>query len=144
MLFERILVPYDGSKYALRAFKIALNMAKKYDSKLTLLTILNRSPTGFWYLDNRLADAELIKQTKAVRKEFAKLEKTAQKSGVNINAKIIESPVITKAIVNFAKTKKFSLLIIGSQGRTGLDKIVLGSVANGVVNSSRIPVLVVK
>ena len=47
-------------------------------------------------------------------------------------------------IVTFAKTKKIDLIVMGSHGKTGFDKLMLGSVANGVVQRARCPILIVK
>ena len=51
---------------------------------------------------------------------------------------------IVKEIVNFAKSKKFDLIVMGSHGRTGLNKLILGSVANGVAQQAKCSVMVVK
>ena len=47
MLFKNILVPHDGSGNSKHAFKVALDMAKKYNSKISMVTVLDMSP-GYW------------------------------------------------------------------------------------------------
>lgn len=144
MLFQNILVPYDGSKFAIRAFKVALDMAKKYNSKITVITVLNIPLSGSWYVDNRIVDAGLRREHKAVENEFVKLTNMAKKLRVNFNSKIIEAQNIGKTIVNYAKSRKIDLVVMGSHGRTGWDKLILGSIANGVSNRVHCPVLIVK
>lgn len=144
MLFENILVPYDLSKCSNHAFKIALNMAEKYNSKLNILTCIEGDPWHHKYYDSR-ADAELLKkQRKATEENTSKLEEDAKKKGVKITTKIIKTESIVKQIVSFAKSQKIDLVVMGSHGRTGFDKFLLGSVTNGVAQKVNCPVLIVK
>lgn len=144
MLFQNILVPYDGSKFANRAFKIALNLGKKYSSKITILTVLNTPMTGSWYVDNRIADADLKRQLKIIQGQFKKFSESAKKSNIKFNSKIIYPQNVGKAIVSYAKSSKIDLVVMGSHGKTNWDKLILGSVASGVSNRVHCPVLIVK
>lgn len=144
MLFKNILVPFDLSKSSTRAFKVALDIAKKYDSKITILTAVEGDSWHHKFYDSR-ADNELIKkQKKAASKFIENLEQSGKKADVPIKSQIVKSTSTVQTIVTYAKSRKFDLIVIGSHGRTGLDKLILGSVANGVVQKSRCPVLVVK
>lgn len=144
MLFQNILVPFDGSKFANRAFKIALNMAKKYSSKVTILTVLNNPISGSWYVDNRIADADLKRQLKVIQNQFDKFAESAKKSNVKFHSKTIYPQNVGKAIVSYAKSNKIDLVVMGSHGKTNWDKLILGSVASGVSNRVHCPVLIVK
>lgn len=144
MLFKNILVPFDLSKSSKHAFKVALDIAKKYDSKITILTAVEGDSWHHKYYDSR-ADNELITKQKKVASKFIEdLVESGQKSNVPIKSQIVKSTSTVQTIVNFAKSRKFDLIVLGSHGRTGLDKLILGSVANGVVQKSRCPVLVVR
>ncbi len=144
MIFKNILVPYDLSKSANHAFKIALDIAKKYDSKLTVLTSIEGDSWHHKYYDSR-ADNELLRnQKKAAIKYIEKLENQTKKANISFKYQIIKSTSTVKTIVDFAKSRKHDLIVMGSHGRTGLDKLILGSVANGVVQKSSCPVLIVK
>ena len=144
MLFENILVPFDLSAQSTRSFKIALDMAKKYNSKITLLTCLEGDAWHHKYYDSR-ADSELIKkQRKATKTHLEKLDLLAKKSNVSIKSHILTSKSVVNDIVIFAKSRKYDLIVIGSHGKTGFDKLLLGSVANGVSQKARCPVLIVK
>jgi len=144
MIFKNILVPYDLSKQSNHAFKIALDMAKKYESKITVLTSIEGDSWHHKYYDSR-ADNELLRnQKKAATKYIERLEKEAKKGNVPFKFDIIKSTSTVKTIVDFAKSRKHDLIVMGSHGRTGLDKLILGSVANGVVQKSSCPVLIVK
>ena len=144
MLFENILVPYDLSKCSNHAFKVALNMAEKYDSKLNVLTCIEGDPWHHKFYDSR-ADAELLKnQRKAAEEYTSKLEEAAKKKNIKITTKVIKTESIIKQIISFTKSKKIDLVVMGSHGRTGFDRFILGSVTNGVAQKVNCPVLIVK
>lgn len=144
MLFENILVPFDLSNPSNQAFKIALDIAQKYNSKITLLTCVEGDAWHHKFYDAR-ADSELLKkQTKVAKKYMEKLEESANKAGVKIKLQILKSTSVVKDIATFAKSRKIDLIVMNSHGRTGLDKLILGSVANGVIQRSTTPVLLIK
>jgi len=144
ILFQNILVPFDLSNQSTRAFKVALNIAKKYQSKVTLLTCLEGDAWRHYYYDSR-ANSQLIKkQRKITEKYLEKLELLAKKNNISVKSKILTSKSVVNDIVTFAKSRKHDLVIIGSHGRTGFDKLLLGSVANGVSQKTNCPVLIVK
>lgn len=143
-MFQNILVPFDLSVQSTRAFKVALDLAKNYGSKVTLLTCLEGDAWHHKYYDAR-ADSELIKKQKKVTKEhLEKLESLADKNNISIKSQILTSKSVVNDIVTFAKSRKYDLIVIGSHGRTGFDKLLLGSVANGVSQKSTCPILIVK
>ncbi|MCA9819332.1 MAG: universal stress protein [Nitrosarchaeum sp.] len=143
-MFSNILVPFDLSNQSIRAFKVALDVAKKYNAKITILTCLEGDAWHHKFYDSR-ADNELIKKQKKVTlTHIAKLETLANKAGVVIKSQILKTTSTVRDIVMFAKSRKVDLIIMGSHGRTGMDKILLGSIANGVTQKSICPVLVVK
>lgn len=144
MLFENILVPFDLSGPSNQAFKTALDIAQKYKSQITLLTCIEGDAWHHKFYDSR-ADSELLKkQTKAAQQFMEKLEESANKAGVKIKLQIIKSSSVVKDITTFAKSRKINLIVMNSHGRTGLDKLILGSVANGVIQRSTIPILLLK
>ena len=143
-MFQKILVPFDLSTQSTRAFKVALDIAKCRDSKITLLTCLEGDAWHHKYYDAR-ADAELIqKQKKVSKKHLEKLESLAERNNISVKSQIISSKSVVNDIVNYAKSRKYDLVVIGSHGRTGFDKLLLGSVANGVSQKTKCPVLIVK
>ncbi len=144
MLFKNILVPFDLSNPSNHAFKVALDIAQKYDSKITLLTCIERDTWRHYYFDSRIYSQLVIKKSKIAKKSMEKLEAMANKVNVSIKLKILKSDFVVKDITTFAKSKKIDLIVMSSHGRTGLDKLILGSVANGVIQKTRCPVLLIK
>ncbi len=145
MVFKNILVPYDGSKCSYHAFGVSIDIAKKYNSKIKIVTCIERDFRTPWYgRDFRVDEALLKKRKKAVEKNFLKLVERAKKSKVSISFKIIVVQSIVKSLLSFAKSNRIDLIVVGSHGRTGFDKLLLGSVANGISQKARCPVMIIK
>ena len=146
VIFKNILVPYDGSKNSLNAFKVAVDIAQKYESKITVLTCLKKPAyRGMWYQDSRYVNAILKKDEKAAKENISKIiEPVKEKAGIPITFKIIPVVSAPDAIASFAKSHKIDLVVMGSHGRTGFDKALLGSVSQGVSQKIHCPVLITK
>jgi len=144
MLFHNILVPVDLSHQSTRAFKVALDIAKKYNSKVTILTCIEVYSWHHMYYEIRDNPQLIKKQKKVIKKHFEKLESLAEKNNISVRSKILTSESVANDIVTFAKKQKHDLVVIGSHGRTGFDKWLLGSVANGVSQKTKCPTLIVK
>ena len=143
-MFQNILVPFDLSSQSTKAFKVALDIAQKYGSKIMLITCVEGDAWHHKFYDARIDSELLKKQTKAAKKEMEKLENMANKMEVGIKLQILKSVSVVKDITVFAKSRKIDLVVMGSHGRTGLDKAILGSVANGVIQKIQCPVLLIK
>jgi len=143
-LFSNILVPFDLSNQSIHAFKTALDIAKKYNSRITILTCLEGDAWHHKFYDSS-ADNEIIKkQKKAILAHIAKIEPLAKKANISMKSQIFKSTSVVKDIVTYAKSQKIDLIVMSSHGRTGVDKLILGSVANGVTQKSSCPVLIIK
>jgi len=138
---KHILVPYDFSNFGDLAFEKAIEVAQKFESKITLFTVItNLDTSGMdWTRAQEYYD-ESEKKTKD------NLEKIAIKNpyGVDIAVKIAHEQSAVDGIVNFAKNNGVDLIVMGSHGRSGFKKLVLGSVAAGVLVKAECPVLTVK
>ncbi len=142
MLFKNILVPYDGSSLSKHAFKVALDMAKKYNSKLSVITVLDTS-SGYWG-HSTLWDKAIGGAKNLVTKEFESFKSAAKKAKVSFISEIIVSHSITKTIVSYSKSKKIDLIVLGAHGITGWDKLILGSVTDSVAHRVMCPVLILR
>lgn len=144
MSFKKILVAYDGSGFSNRAFKSALDIAERDNSIITIATVVTgifQPSIGFSMKFNKDL---LKKQNKAMEKIFSNLKKTANKKGIGLSLKILRNPSVSKGILKYLNFHRFDLVVVGSRGRTGLNKFILGSVANEIVNKTNVPVMVVK
>jgi nucleotide-binding universal stress UspA family protein len=104
--------------------------------------------SGVFGLVTPSAINELLDKSKQeARKWFDEIEKKAMAEGVNVKVEIVASPTsIVPAIVDYSEKNKVDLIITGTKGRrrSGLAKLLLGSVASGVVTYANCPVMVVK
>ena len=144
MDFKNILVAYDSSSFSNRAFKRALDVAKSNKSKITIVTVVTgvyQPSIGFTM---KYSKKMLEKYTKTLQKTFSNLESAAKEKNIKISLKILQDPSVAKAITNYVNSRKFDLVVIGSHGRTGLNKMILGSVANSITQKVKCPIMVVK
>ncbi len=142
MLFKNILVPYDGSSHSKHAFKVALDMAKKYNSKISMVNVLDISSRHLG--DPVLWDKAMSGVKNHITKEFESFESIAKKAKVPFHSEIIDNKSVTKTIVSYSKSKKFDVMVMGAHGTSGLDKLVLGSVTDSVIHRVRCPVVIVR
>ncbi|MGI9565699.1 MAG: universal stress protein [Nitrosopumilus sp.] len=135
---SKILVPLDGSKNSLRGLKLALSLAKQSELSVVGLNVVSISSIA----KNSLALTQKIrKKSQDIIKQAEILSK---KEKVPFNGATKVSNNIGKTIVASADNRKVDMIIIGSSGPDPDVELFLGSVANHVVNKSKIPVTVVK
>ena len=144
MAITKILVPIDGSKHSLKAFRTALDIAKNNNAKINVLTCLEKEDVGAWYIDKR-TNRKIMSDAKNFAKEFlSKLEKPATDANVPISLNILETKSASNQIITFSNSNKIDLIVIGSHGRGGFNKFLLGSVSNKVSQMAKCPVMIVK
>jgi nucleotide-binding universal stress UspA family protein len=151
--FARILVCMDGSESSMRAADYAIEIAKKHDAHLVSLYVIV-SQLGYAYSSGAFglvtpnAINELLdKSKKEARKWFDEVEKKAAMQGIPVKMEIVASPSsIVPAIVDYADKNGIDLIVTGTRGRrrSGFAKLLLGSVASGIVTYANCPVMVVK
>jgi nucleotide-binding universal stress UspA family protein len=149
--FSKILVAIDGSEISMKAAVYAMDIVKKNKSQLTALTVLDISTPRRISSSFITAPTYGLKELEEKRKEaqqwLDKFEKLAAKeNNVKLKSEIIEDPIsrVGSAIVDYAERENVDLIVIGTRGRTGFKKMLLGSVASDVVTYAHCPVLVVK
>lgn len=142
---KKIVISYDGSTYSKHAFDTALDLAQKYKAKLILVTCIEKLNGSIFGKDlslNYQKDVQKFKEK--ILRDTSKLESISKKQKVSLTTKILITDHPMKQILSFTKYNKVDLIVMGSHGRTGLDKLILGSMANGIVQRSTIPVLIVR
>lgn len=144
MGFKKILCPIDFSDYSYDALEYAKDIAKTYNSKLYVLHIIYEPAdfTGFYvpHISFDKIRSEIESGAKKIMTEV-KEEKLKDISGAET---MIIFGVPSDEIVRFAKDKEIDLIVIGSQGKKGIEKMVFGSTAEKVVRKATCPVLVIK
>jgi len=142
---KKILVPIDFSEQAEYACKVAATIAKKTDSEIILLHMLDIPTTSIDPTSggNLTGGGQSIYYLKHIHKEFEKFKAFSFFDGLNV----IESVRFHKAfngVIEESKKNDVDLIVMGSQGATGLKGMLVGSNTEKVVRHSHIPVLVIK
>ena len=151
-ILDRILVPFDGSSYSRNAVDRAIEISKKEQSQIYIISVVNvdyiRPPGSLLGMVSPSSINAIKRLTISARKEAAQML-VAQVSkcrikGIKADSKVV-SGNITDEILKFAKQKKITLILIGSQGLHGIKKLkVLGSTSRKVSELAKCPVLIVR
>ena len=137
-------MPFDGSEYSQKAFEEALEIAARFESRLIVMTVIqSKLPNSSGMSLDRLEEIQNEEEDIATTM-LKKLEGKATTKNVSFSIKIVHNPSSSDGIVSFAEGNNVDLIVMGSHGRTGFRKLVLGSVANGVVGHAKCSVLITK
>lgn len=149
-MFQRILVPLDGSIRAERALRVAARIARATDGSVVLVQVVN-TPTEYVaslygpYLARPAMATEGVLETRVARAK-AYVESVSQSgmlSGVSVETKVVVG-VAAQAIDEVACEEEADLIVLCSHGDTGFKRWLLGSVAQSLSRTCRVPVLVLR
>jgi len=145
-MFKNILVPVDGSNFSTNAARVAVNIAEKYGSNITLLHVISYShlPTIDPSQTSLVITEEILTGLKKQGEKILQdpLEAIGPKT-VNVNMELTwGSPA--QVIMEKANDKPYNLIVMGSRGRGGIAGLLLGSVSNRVSRLAACPVMIVK
>lgn len=144
MKIERILFPIDFSEGAMNALDYAISLSKEYNAKLYLLHVVHEiSMTAGWQVPHIRIDELYRDMEESARKE---LEKCCMEElrGLKDVERIVLRGIPDEEILKVAREKKIDLIVIGTHGRTGIDRFLFGSTAEKVVRKAPCPVLSVR
>lgn len=151
-ILSRILVPYDGSKYSNLALSRAIEIAKKDESKIDIISVINvdyiRPPGALLGMMSPSSIDAIKKITASAKKETTQMLSTqvskCRTKGIKADSKVL-SGYTAEAIAKYAKQNKVTLIVIGSQGLHGIQKLkILGSTSRKVSEIADCPVLIVR
>jgi nucleotide-binding universal stress UspA family protein len=155
-LFQKILVPLDGSEHSLKALEIAAQLAEKFSGKITLIHVYSVSmqpvmmpePSTSGSLGMPiLTNAEISRMIEATQKFGNRIlddgEQKVKTEKVQVKKLLIEGHAVQE-IVRLANEDRYDLIVIGARGISHVREILLGSVTDGVIHHARCPVLVIK
>ena len=150
--FSKIVVAIDGSEQSLDAASYAISFAEAYHSELIALYVVSSLTQ-----DDYDSDLQVENMPESVKKIMNEAKKESDPwfsrikselttgSSVSFHTKIILSPIkVPASIVNYAENTGVDLIVVGTRGRSGFKRLLLGSVASDVVTYAHCPVLVVK
>ncbi|MFQ6122838.1 MAG: universal stress protein [Dehalococcoidales bacterium] len=152
-MYQRILVPLDGSKISecslehMKAIALGCKVAE-----VTLLTVVEEPPPAFPESAGQQAIEEIAKQREKEAREIekragdylAKVAGTLRKEGIPIKAAVIRVPIsggVADTILDYVKNNKVDLIIMSTHGRSGISRWAFGSVTDKVIRHAHVPVL---
>lgn len=138
-MYKKILIPTDGSKFAEKALKHALFIASKSDAEIIAINVVDTNyyvglpvEESVYHLNDILIEEaeEHLKKVKEGNEEIKIITKIVKGSPAN-------------EILKVAEDENIDLILMGSSGKTGFEKFLLGSVADKVVTNAKFPVLII-
>lgn len=144
-LIKHLLVPFDQSQISHRAFELAMDLAKKYNARISVLTIMYSGVLSSSFLDmtshQRIIEKEKVSQ---ITNSFKSLERVSKKFGVEVKADMIFSKNVADTILSFCAHRKVDLIVMGTRARNSPSRFMIGSVAVDVIQKAVCPVILVK
>jgi nucleotide-binding universal stress UspA family protein len=145
-MFKHILIPTDGSPVSDKAVKAGLALAKEHGARVTGYSAVEPVPTHI-YGEGYIADKQMIadferRNREAAKKHVASIARQAKKAGVAFESVVQTVRAPYEGIVEAARKRKCDLILMSSHGRRGVSRLMLGSVADKVIQLSKVPVLV--
>ena len=140
MMYKKILVPTDGSEFAKKAQKHALFLSKVSGAEIIAVSVTENNFVNGLPLDDEVYQLNQILKERSEEnlKEFDELNEDDLKI-----THVIREGSPAKVILEVAKEEEIDLIVMGSSGKSGFDRFIMGSVADKVVNSAKCAVLVV-
>ncbi len=144
-MFKHLLVPIDGSPTAELAVAKAIGLAQAFHSKVTAIYVVDPYPFAGVGADFARGQMQYLRVAKAAASDaLASARKQMEDAGVALQTANIESSTVWRGILQAAEASDVDLIVMGSHGRSGIEKLVLGSVAHKVVTNTQLPVLLVR
>ena len=141
-MYRKILVPLDGSKVAEGALPHAKALAYSEGAELILLTVAT-NPMDFVFSDPGVANREIEEQQARTKKYISEIESQLKSAGFKVSTLLREGPT-ADVILRVSEEIQADVIAMSTHGRTGPARWLLGSVAERVVRSSKVPVLLIR
>ncbi len=144
-MFKHILVPVDGSNSSLLAVHKAVELAKAFGSALTAVYVVDPYPFTGVGADFAYGQSQYLSAATAeANTTLDAVKKITDEAGVAATTVVGEGHAVHEGIVRVLESTGADLIVMGSHGRRGLEKLMLGSVTQRVLGAVRVPVLVVR
>jgi nucleotide-binding universal stress UspA family protein len=141
-MFGTIVVGYDGSECARRALDVAEALARPESSKIALCSVVDPLPK-VGGLSPSAAGAALTAAEDEARRFVEDGSARLDAAGISHEAHVLLGDPV-REILRYAVEAKADAIVVGSHGRTGLRRLLVGSVAEGVLRSASVPVVIVR
>ena len=142
--FDKILCPFDLSEHSEEAIKYAIKLSDSH-TEIVLLNVIQLpciiDPNGFTYYDLKVDDLRKDFE-EAMQKRVAELKAKYKIDNIGYKIEVGINPA--ELILKVQKEDNFDMIVIGSHGRKGLSRILMGSVAEAVLRDAACPVLIIR
>ena len=136
------MVAIDGSEHSLKAAQYALDLAKSFNAKIFAITVTSVPESYHNKQEDVLEESSEMDDSKIWLDEFGRASKTGN---IELKTELINSHrPIDYVILEYAEEKNIDLIVVGTRGRSGFKRLLLGSVASSIVSYAHCPVMVVK
>ena len=139
-MFQRFLLAWDGSRAALRALDVAIDMTRRYDGELIAVSIAYAPAHAETTADRQESFAAAVSYLEA---SFAEVRDRADRAGVSIEHQIIEGANPAQALLRHAHEHGFDLIICGQHHSQRAGRLLLHGVAEDLIHAAAVPVLVI-
>lgn len=137
-MYDRICVPTDGSDGTRQAIDHAITIAKRFDATIHALSVLVEGPYGSLQSDRIRAAAR-----EGAERAIERVEREAEREGVDV-VSAIRTGVPDEEIVDYVVDEDIDMIVMGTHGRSGVDRFLVGSVTERVVRQASVPVVTVR
>lgn len=142
-MFKKILCPVDFSKFTEEVIAYAADIAKQYGAELHVLHVIPNL-TYFTPYESFLTPENLVAVEKNIQNEVERdFGKILKHVGMEIK-KVVKTGVAFVEIIDYAKSEGIDLIVMGTHGRSGIEHILIGNVAEKVVRKSPCPVMTIR
>jgi nucleotide-binding universal stress UspA family protein len=149
---KKMLIAIDESEHRMKIIRYGLTLAKSLGADVTVTHVIDRSSMlalgdlegllGYYRSGNSVYERELAKHAEELLREANTL---AKEQGMKINTHVImNAPSVADGIIDYASSTNMDLIVIGTKGRTGGHKFLVGGIANKIVDHAHCPVFAVR
>jgi len=144
-MYDKILVPLDGSRRAEAILSHVEELARRCEARVVLMQVVEPAPVvvGPEGAHMKLYRQDLEEREKRAKSYLTALSGEFREKGIAAQTRVVYGPVV-EAIIEIAQREDVQLIAIASHGRTGLSQVFYGSVAAGVLHRAERPLLVVR
>jgi nucleotide-binding universal stress UspA family protein len=147
-MYQRILVPTDGSALSKKAVTSAIEQAAATGAELVALYVVPRYPMSYFEGGLAVSNTEIARTEKQWNDKgqavVDEVQRAARAVGVKAKAVLTRSDLVAESVISAAKKHKCDLIVMASHGRKGIKRVLLGSETQHVLTHSKLPVLVLR
>ncbi|HEU0140216.1 MAG TPA: universal stress protein [Bryobacteraceae bacterium] len=141
---ERILCPVDFSEFSAKAYDYAHSLARHYGAKLFVLHVTEPIISIYrGYMSAAMVDEIYTRQTADTQEKVRKLSERHQGGQVESDV-VVQLGIVSDSILTLAETQEIDLIVMGTHGRRGIDRLAMGSNTERVLRKALCPVLAVR